>query len=61
MIPFRPDDLLADLVDEHGAGVSYHDLLIAVLEQLLLPRLDHHVEASTLVSLHNPVRARTID
>jgi hypothetical protein len=59
---FSDGDLLFPLVEEHGLRVHHHDLLIAVVERLLLPRLDEHVTTSTIgATLHNPIRAGTID
>ncbi len=59
---FRDGDLLWDLIQDRGLGVDHQDLLIAVVERLLLPRLDQEVETSTIgATLHNPIRARTVD
>jgi hypothetical protein len=59
---FEDGDLLWDLISEHGLGVDHHDLLTAVVTGLLLPRLDQEVEVYTIwATLHNPVRARTVD
>ncbi len=58
---FGDGDMLYELIEEHDLGVDHQDLLIAVVEQLVVPRLDQTVETYTLVSLHNPIRARTID
>lgn len=58
---FSDGDMMYDVVEEHELGVDHKDLLIAVVERLLLPRLEQEVEVYTLVSLHNPIRAQTID
>lgn len=58
---FGDGDLLHDLVEEHELAVDHQDLLIAVVEQLIAPRLDQKVETQTLVTMHNPIRARTVD
>jgi len=72
MVDFYPDDLCSkfgfgdgdmmyELIQEHGLGVDHQDLLIAVVERLVVPQLDVEVETYTLPSLHNPIRAATID
>ncbi len=58
---FGDGDMMYDVVEEHGLGVYHRDLLVAVVEGLLVPRIDQEVETYTLVSLHNPIRAATID
>ncbi|MBU1493155.1 MAG: hypothetical protein KKE89_06555 [Actinobacteria bacterium] len=59
---FSDGDLLFDLVEEHHLAVYHHDLLVAVVERLVVPRLDQAVETYTIgATLHNPIRARTID
>lgn len=58
---FGDGDMLFDLIEEHELGVDHQDLLVAVVERLLVPRLDQEVETYTLGSLHNPVRAGTVD
>ena len=58
---FRDGDMLLDLMDEHHLEVDRSDLLAAVVEQLVVPRLDQRVETYRIVSMHNPIRARTID
>ena len=58
---FGDGDMLYELIEEHDLGVDHQDLLIAVVEQLVVPRLDQVVETYTMVSLHNPIRASTID
>lgn len=54
-------DKLYDLVEEHDLEVDHRDLLIAVIERLVVPRLDQAVETHTLATFHNPIRAGTID
>ena len=49
------------MIEEHGLGVDNHDLLIAVVEQFVVPRLDQDVEIRTLPTLHNPIRVDRID
>ena len=58
---FGDGDMLYDLIEEHDLGVDHQDLLIAVIKRLVVPRLDQEVETYTLPSLHNPIRAGTID
>lgn len=59
---FGDGDMLWDLIEERDLGVDHHDLLIAVVERLLVPRLDEEVETYTIgATLHNPIRARTVD
>jgi hypothetical protein len=58
---FGDGDMLCELVEEHDLGVDHQDLLAAVVERLVVPRLDQTVETYTLVTWHNPIRAGTID
>ncbi|MCJ7725722.1 MAG: hypothetical protein MUP76_04965 [Acidimicrobiia bacterium] len=59
---FSDGDLLFDLVEEHHLAVYHHDLLAAVVERLLVPLLNQKVETYVIeATLHNPIRARTID
>lgn len=58
---FGDGDLLVDLMEEHHVEVDRSDLLVAVVERLVVPRLDQRVETYTLTSLHNPIRASTVD
>ena len=61
---FEDGDVMFHFMEDHGLDferLDHHDLLIAVVEQLLVPRLDQAVETFTLVSLHNPIRAGKVD
>jgi hypothetical protein len=58
---FGDGDLFFYLVEDLELGVDDRDLLFETVRRLLLPRLDQEVEVYTIVSLHNPVRALTID
>lgn len=59
---FEDGDMLVDFILDHDLHVDFHELLIAVVERLLVPRLDHQVETHTIwATLHNPIRAKTID
>lgn len=58
---FGDGDMLYDLVEEHGLGVDHQDLLAAVVERLVVPRLDQAVETYVIGPSHNPIRADTID
>jgi len=58
---FGDGDMLYELIQEHDLGVDHQELLIAVIERLVVPQLDVVVETYTLPSIHNPIRAATID
>ena len=58
---FGDGDMLYDFVQEHGLGVDDRHLLVAVVERLVVPQLDQVVETYTVGTMHNPVRALTID
>ena len=58
---FGDGDMLYELIAEHHLGVDHQDLLVAVVERLVVSRLDQEVETYTMVSAHNPIRARTVD
>ena len=58
---FGDGDMLEDLREEHGRRSIARYLVAAVVERLVVPRLDQRVETYTLASMHNPIRARTVD
>lgn len=59
---FEDGDMMLDFILDHDFGVDFRELLIAVVERLLVPRLDQQVETYTIwATLHNPIRAKTID
>jgi hypothetical protein len=59
---FGDGDMMWDVIEEHDLGVDFQDLLIAVVERLVVPRLDQTVETHTIwATMHNPIRATTID
>ncbi len=58
---FGDGDMLYEVVEEHALHVDHQDLLIAVVEELVVPQLNQTVETYTMVSLHNPIRVGTID
>ena len=58
---FADGDMLYELTEAHGLRVDHQDLLVAVVERLVVPRLDQAVETYTLGTMHNPIRAATID
>jgi hypothetical protein len=59
---FEDGDIMWDVIHEHGLDVDHHHLLIAVVERLVLPLLDQEVDTYTIeATLHNPIRARTVD
>ena len=59
---FGDGDMLGDLTEEHDLGVDHRELLVAVVDRLVVPRLDQKVDAYAFWgTLHNPIRARAID
>ena len=59
---FGDGDMMGDFTREHDLEVDHRDLLVAVVERLVVPRLDQQVDTYTLWgTLHNPIRARAID
>jgi hypothetical protein len=62
---FHDGDLL--LVDARtrelleATGADSHDLLVAIVRELVLPCLDQRIELVDLVTLHNPARAASVD
>ncbi|MCB9373821.1 MAG: Clp protease N-terminal domain-containing protein [Microthrixaceae bacterium] len=60
---FSDGDLLFGVIGRHHLDVDHHDLLVAVVERLVVPQLDQEVETSTWPrpTLHNPIRAVTVD
>jgi hypothetical protein len=58
---FGDGDMLYDLIDEHDLGVDHQDLLVAVVERFVVPRLDQVVTTYVIGTSHNPIRADSID
>ncbi len=59
---FDDGDILLELNADLEFDLDHHDLLIAVVERLLIPRLDQDVDTYTIwATLHNPIRAQMID
>ena len=58
---FGDGDMFYDLIEEHDLGFDHQEMLIAVVERLVVPQLDQEEETYTPSSLHNPIRADTID
>lgn len=58
---FGDGDQLTELTEDEGLDVDRDDLLILVVTRLVVPRLDQRVTTYTLTSMHNPVRALTVD
>lgn len=62
---FEDGDVMFYFMSDRGLdleALDHHDLLIAVVERLLIPRLDQTVETYVIeATLHNPIRAGTVD
>lgn len=60
---FKDGDLLYDLLWEHDMrdGDLAHAVLCVVVRERLLPALDQAVEVQEIGTIHNPIRARTVD
>jgi hypothetical protein len=60
-----PDDLCDWLEDrlgiERARDVSWHAVLEALVREHLLPVLDQAVEVVSIETIHNPIRATTVD
>lgn len=59
----EPDDVW-DLLDRAGQtdlADNWHEVLIQLVEEYLLPALDQRVEVMRIETNHNPIRARTVD
>ena len=57
-------DTVWDLIDAHGidyAALDWHRVLTQLVRERLLPALDQRVEVYEIDTIHNPVRAATID
>jgi hypothetical protein len=62
----EPDDLVELLEAEPPFGYDYttfdwHPVLIALVREHLLPRLDQNVEVVEVETAHNPIRATVVD
>ena len=63
---FEDGDILADYVNNPLRPLfiiqtAEHDALVELVRTHLLPALDQKVEVYTLETIHNPIRANTID
>ena len=61
----EPDTWL-DWCDEQGIDYNapnwdWHGTLRRLVREHLLPKLDQHVEVYDIDTIHNPIRARTVD
>jgi hypothetical protein len=56
-----PDEWL-DYCDEHAVGYPpWHAILTALVRRYLLPVLDQKVAVTEIGTIHNPIRAETVD
>lgn len=57
-----PDGFL-DWCDDHGHPYppDGHDLLRTLVRRYLLPRLEQRVDVVDIGTIHNPIRAQTVD
>jgi hypothetical protein len=57
-----PNDVL-DWREEHGLGwrVEWHPVLVRLVYRFLLPVLDQEVKVAEIETIHNPIRAETVD
>lgn len=61
---FNDGDLFEAFMFDFGGStcpVSQHDLLISAVRTYLVPELKQAVELQEVVTIHNPIRARTVD
>jgi hypothetical protein len=60
-----PDDLCDWLEDrlgiEHARDMPWHTVLEALVREQLLPVIDQTVEVVSIETIHNPIRAVTVD
>jgi hypothetical protein len=54
-------DLCYDLRFDDGIEVDDHALLVETVRRFILPRLDQSVETRVISTIHNPIRAETVD
>lgn len=55
------DDLSYALWADEGLRIGQQELLVAAVRKWLLPALDQRVEVVEVITIHNPIRATTID
>lgn len=55
------DDLLFDNFGFVEALEFEHEVLIKVVEKYVIPKLDQKIEATRITTIHNPIRARTVN
>ncbi len=59
---FSDGDLLDDLLWDHDIrGADNQAVLATIVEQYVVPALDQEVETERIGTLHNPIRAVTVD
>lgn len=57
-------DRVYDYCDANGIGyaeLNWTATLIRLVREHLLPALEHQVDVYEIVTIHNPIRARTVD
>lgn len=55
-------DAFWDWRDEHGIeDIAWHPTLRRLVREHLLPKLDQRVEVYDIETIHNPIRADTVD
>jgi hypothetical protein len=57
-------DAWMDYCDEHGIDwtrIEWHPILVRLVRTHLLPAIDQRVEVVEIETIHNPIRAETVD
>lgn len=59
---FDDGDMLDDLLWDNGIELDdKHKLLIKVVREKVLPEIKQHVEVFEIGTIHNPIRAESVD
>ena len=58
---FDDGDILDGLLYDNGLDVDAHKVLIKVVKTLLLAKIKQNVEVIEIHTIHNPIRAQTVD
>lgn len=58
---FEDGGVLDDLIYENKIDIDNRDLLVAVVKELVLPKIEDTVEVETITTIHNPIRATLVN
>jgi len=58
---FEDGEILHDLIHKENIDVDPHDVLCAVVKELVIPKTQDKIEVYTVSTCHNPIRASSVN